>query len=107
MNQPQRDMLQIAEKYAALSLDKRLILKTRLQQNGIGLAHLRMSPFRVRADRFPLSHGQERLWFLWRLEPQSGMNNVSGAVRLEGDIDEAALRASLRGVVERHESLRM
>jgi non-ribosomal peptide synthetase component F len=58
-------------------------------------------------DRLPLSPGQERLWFLWCLEPESPAYNISGALRLDGELDTAALRAALQGVVERHESLRV
>src|SRR5689334_18344455 len=107
MKQRQQELLEISRRYAALPAGKRQILKDRLRQNGIDLSQLRMVPFGERADRLPLSHGQERLWFLWRLEPQSGINNVSGAVRLDGEFDRPALLRALRSVVERHESLRM
>ncbi len=56
--------------------------------------------------RVALSPGQERLWFLWRLDPSSAAYNVAGAIRLEGMLDVDALKAALRGLVERHESLR-
>ncbi len=45
-------------------------------------------------------------WFLWRLEPDSTANHVSGGVRLRGPIDEAALRTSLDTLLARHEALR-
>ena len=58
-------------------------------------------------DWLPLSPGQERLWFLWCLEPESPAYNISGALQLDGELDAAALRAALQGLVERHESLRV
>ncbi|HEY0467154.1 MAG TPA: condensation domain-containing protein, partial [Polyangiaceae bacterium] len=54
----------------------------------------------------PLSLEQERLWFLWKLEPESVAYTVSGALRLEGELDEAALQSALGAIVGRHEILR-
>ncbi|MCW8061220.1 condensation domain-containing protein, partial [Agrobacterium tumefaciens] len=53
-----------------------------------------------------MSHAQERLWFLWRLEPDSPAYNIVGAVRLEGALNVDALREAVTGLVRRHESLR-
>jgi len=54
----------------------------------------------------PLSFGQQRLWFLDRFEEGSTAYNMSGAVRLRGELDLAALTRALNAVVARHESLR-
>ncbi|MEW5925951.1 MAG: non-ribosomal peptide synthase/polyketide synthase [Gemmatimonadota bacterium] len=54
----------------------------------------------------PLSFAQERLWFLDRLQPGSAAYNLSGALRLRGAVDAAALRRSLREIVRRHDTLR-
>src|SRR5690606_39216996 len=54
----------------------------------------------------PLSFSQQRLWFLYRLEPESTAYNISGAVRLRGTLDTDALERSFSEVVRRHESLR-
>lgn len=54
----------------------------------------------------PLSSGQERLWFLDRLEPNSPLYNIPTALRLTGELNETALRDALNEIVRRHEALR-
>ncbi|HET7460811.1 MAG TPA: amino acid adenylation domain-containing protein [Longimicrobium sp.] len=54
----------------------------------------------------PLSFGQERLWFLQRLQPESATYNHPAALRLDGPLDVAALERALGELVRRHESLR-
>ena len=59
-----------------------------------------------REGHLPLSFAQERLWFLDRLEPGQTNYNVPLHLRLTGDLDVAALNASLDEIVRRHETLR-
>jgi amino acid adenylation domain-containing protein len=54
----------------------------------------------------PLSFAQQRLWFIDQLEPGSAAYNMPFALRLRGELDTAALRASLDALVRRHETLR-
>ncbi len=54
----------------------------------------------------PLSFGQERLWFLDRLEPGRAVYNMPLAVSFRGRLDVPALAASLAALVARHEALR-
>ncbi|MCY1071409.1 amino acid adenylation domain-containing protein [Nannocystis sp. RBIL2] len=58
-----------------------------------------------RGKPLPLSFGQERLWFMNRLAPQSRAYNCMYPYRLSGALDVAALDRSLRALVERHEIL--
>src|SRR5258706_6594607 len=55
---------------------------------------------------WPLTFDQERLWFLYILDPASTAANMVVPTRLTGDLDVDALAASLNGVIERHGSWR-
>ncbi|MFH9657287.1 non-ribosomal peptide synthase/polyketide synthase [Streptomyces sp. NPDC017248] len=54
----------------------------------------------------PMSHAQQRLWFLQEFEPGGAEYVTALALRLRGTLDTGALRAALAAVVARHESLR-
>ncbi|WP_322029496.1 non-ribosomal peptide synthetase [Paraburkholderia sp. J76] len=105
-SQVSKELLSISTAYVALPPDKREAFRGRLKANGINAARLPVVPFPGGERRFALSHAQERLWFLWRLDPSSAAYNVTGAVRLRGKLDVAALRQALDRVVDAHESLR-
>jgi len=58
------------------------------------------------AEGLPLSFGQERIWFLDRLDPGQATYNMAAALRLAGRLDAGALRRSLAELVRRHSLLR-
>ena len=60
----------------------------------------------TRLERLPLSHAQQRLWFIDQLEGASLQYHMPEALRLRGKLDLAALRRAINTIVERHESLR-
>lgn len=55
---------------------------------------------------FPLSHGQQALWFLQQLAPESVAYNIASALRIKTKPDEIALRSAFQSLVERHATLR-
>ncbi len=63
-------------------------------------------PRRPGTEPARLSFGQERLWFLDRLEPGSHLYNVSVPLRIDGRLDGPAFRRSLDEIVRRQEVLR-
>lgn len=54
----------------------------------------------------PLSAGQESMWLLHRLNPDSAAYSILTAVRVRGLLDDALLRRAVHAVAERHPLLR-
>ncbi|MFI4931968.1 MAG: condensation domain-containing protein, partial [Burkholderiales bacterium] len=54
----------------------------------------------------PLTHTQQRAWFLAQLDPLSTAYNEARAHRLVGPLNHAALKQALGCLIERHEMLR-
>ncbi|MFJ6214980.1 amino acid adenylation domain-containing protein [Streptomyces sp. NPDC092296] len=55
---------------------------------------------------YPLTPGQERMWFLQRLDPEDTSENLATIRTLTGPLDLPALRRAVDAVVARHEPLR-
>lgn len=64
------------------------------------------APARWRAQAFPLSYGQERIFFLDRLDPGTTILTLPVALRLVGPLNPGTLEEALGSVLERHEILR-
>ncbi len=52
---------------------------------------------------WPLSFDQERLWFLYMLNPQDTAYNIDTANRIRGALDFAALNGAFQEIARRHE----
>ncbi|WP_295473025.1 non-ribosomal peptide synthase/polyketide synthase [uncultured Pseudomonas sp.] len=59
-----------------------------------------------RSQRVPLSYSQQRMWFLWQMDPSSPAYNVGGMARLRGALNVEAFEQALQALIQRHESLR-
>jgi amino acid adenylation domain-containing protein len=55
---------------------------------------------------WPLSFGQERLWFIDKMTPAGAAYNVVTVIRFDGDCRDDLVERAVIGVVRRHESLR-
>lgn len=88
-----------------LSAAKQALLEKRSQGN-TGTSRLQVIPKRLKQSPAPLSFSQERLWFLYQLEPDSAVYNIPIAIRLEGSLNIPALEQALSEIVRRHEALR-
>ncbi|HET9866276.1 MAG TPA: condensation domain-containing protein, partial [Nitrospira sp.] len=61
---------------------------------------------RIAGQPVPLSSGQQRLWLLHQLDPESTAYNIPNPVELRGPLSVEALERSLTTIVARHEVLR-
>ncbi len=52
------------------------------------------------------SYGQQALWLIHRLAPESAAYNVASAVRIQSEVDAGAMRRAFQKLIERHPALR-
>ena len=57
-------------------------------------------------EEFPLSYGQQAIWFIHEMQPLSPAYNIGGAMHIPSTINIDALRKAIREVIQRHPSLR-
>ncbi|XQU70462.1 amino acid adenylation domain-containing protein [Cupriavidus sp. H18C1] len=106
MNEQQASR-ELIRRFVELPPEKRKILLERLGQQGISLSVLPITPdWRPATGDLPLSAAQQRMWFLWKLEPAGSAYHLAGMLRLRGSVDDGALQRTFDALVERHESLR-
>lgn len=74
------------------STDKRALLAQLLQQ-------------KREAYRYPLSYGQQALWFIYQSAPDSPAYNMAWPLELKGKLNVTALRQALQALVNRHLTL--
>ncbi len=81
------------------------LLIQQLQQENVEFTQTPILP-RVENAELPLSHAQQRLWFLDQLEPLSALYNIPFTLRLVGNLNVVALEQSFLEIIHRHEALR-
>ncbi|WP_285412331.1 non-ribosomal peptide synthetase [Pseudomonas sp. lyk4-40-TSB-59a] len=96
----------IAKRFVGLPLEQRRLFLARLREEGKDFSLLPLPVSRHDCAQIPLSFAQQRLLFLWQLEPQSAAYNMAAGLRLKGRLDEAALTRSFDHLLARHEVLR-
>jgi amino acid adenylation domain-containing protein len=89
-----------------LSARRLELLRALRRDQGLAAVRAERIPRAADADAYPLSFGQQRLWFLDRLQPGSPAYNLPTALRLRGSLDSPALARALSRVAERHAVLR-
>ncbi len=101
-------MSELAKRMAGLTPAQFALLKQRLNEKSQERPDDSAIPRRAArfATHAPLSFSQERLWFLYQLDPTSYAFNIANAVRLSGTLNSAALERALNEIVRRHEALR-
>ncbi|WP_343596219.1 amino acid adenylation domain-containing protein [Pseudomonas sp.] len=98
--------LRIAEKFIGLPLEQRRQFLAKLRQDGKDFGLLPIPVSRHGLEAIPLSYAQQRLLFLWQLDPQSAAYNMAAGLRLLGQLDEGRLQGAFDALIERHEALR-
>jgi amino acid adenylation domain-containing protein len=88
-----------------LSPEERVELERRLLRRTHGASKAGI-PRRTPGIPCPLSHAQQRLWFLDQYEPGSAVYNIPMAWSLHGRLDLDALQRAFQTLVDRHEALR-
>ncbi|MFL1491454.1 non-ribosomal peptide synthase/polyketide synthase [Pseudomonas antarctica] len=100
------DSLKLARRFIGLPLEKRHVFLQALQKEGVDFSRFPIPAGVEAQDRQALSYAQQRMWFLWQLDPASGAYNLPGAVRLKGVLSLRALEQAFASLVARHETLR-
>ncbi|MBD1229037.1 non-ribosomal peptide synthetase, partial [Xenorhabdus griffiniae] len=89
---------------------KRAVLEKRLEEQLKAREGQQQPAFIKPANRhqpLPLSFAQQRLWFISQLDPAASQAyHLPVSLRLTGQLDYPALKASLDRLIARHESLR-
>ncbi|SDU98318.1 non-ribosomal peptide synthetase [Pseudomonas mucidolens] len=96
----------IAKRFIGLGLEQRRQILAKMNEANNSFKLLPIVTCRHDVPRIPLSFAQQRLLFLWQMEPQSSFYNVPRAVRLKGELNETTLRQAFDALVQRHEVLR-
>ncbi|MFJ2321209.1 amino acid adenylation domain-containing protein [Pseudomonas sp. NPDC087817] len=100
------DAQKLARRFIELPQDKRRLFLAGMAREGIDFAQLPMTACDGIAERDGLSYAQQRMWFLWQLDPHSAAYNLPMAVRLTGDLQAQALEQAFSLLATRHECLR-
>ncbi|WP_342651311.1 amino acid adenylation domain-containing protein [Pseudomonas sp. REB1044] len=98
--------VRIAQRFVGLPLEQRRQFLAKLREQGKDFSLLPVVESRHGVDSLPLSFAQQRLLFLWQLEPHSAAYNMAAALRLRGRLDEQALQRAFDHLLARHEVLR-
>ncbi|WP_122611274.1 non-ribosomal peptide synthetase [Pseudomonas viridiflava] len=100
------DAQKLARRFIELPQDKRRLFLAGMAREGIDFAQMPMTACDGIAERDGLSYAQQRMWFLWQLEPSSAAYNLPMAVRLDGELQVEALEQAFSRLAARHECLR-
>lgn len=99
-------MSTLADKIKQLSPEQRALLEKKLRAKRQSAQN--QAKITPRADQtvYPLSAGQQRLWYLEQFDPNSSAYNITEAYHLTGPLDSATLTHALEAIQDRHDVLR-
>lgn len=61
---------------------------------------------RTQSERYRLSLAQQRMWFMWQLEPDSPYYTFQGILNVKGELNLPVFRRAWHAIWKRHEILR-
>ncbi|MFJ4454605.1 amino acid adenylation domain-containing protein [Pseudomonas sp. NPDC089392] len=96
----------LVHRFIRLPLEQRKMFLEKLASKGSSLAQLPIPQTRGEFEQLPLSYAQQRQWFLWKLDPDSAVYNISTALRFKGELDRPALQRAFDTLLARHDALR-
>ncbi len=96
----------LVHRFIRLPLEQRKLFLEKLASKGSSLAQLPIPQVCGDFAQLPLSYAQQRQWFLWKLDPDSAVYNISSALRFTGKLDLVALQRAFDGLLARHDALR-
>lgn len=103
-------MSDLGSRLDKLSPEKRALLERQLLQRRANEAQKSGSDAKLRRrgpdEPLLLSNAQQQLWFLQQWQRDGSAYNATLNLRLDGDLDEDALRRSFQTILDRHETLR-
>ncbi|MPZ39503.1 MAG: amino acid adenylation domain-containing protein [Rhizobiales bacterium] len=95
----------LSRRFIELPKEKRRAFLGQARASGIDLSLLPVPPGIASPECNAASYAQRRMWFLWKLEPDSAAYHISGAVRLLGPLDVPALIKAFEWLRVRHDAL--
>lgn len=101
-----QDATQLARRFIQLPAHKQSLFLEALAAQGIDFGVLPIAADTAVPEAACLSYAQQRMWFLWRLDPLSAAYHLPMRVRLRGPLQPAALQQAFDGLLARHETLR-
>ncbi|RMM49630.1 Pyoverdine sidechain peptide synthetase I, epsilon-Lys module [Pseudomonas syringae pv. atrofaciens] len=96
----------LARRFVELPLEKRRLFLDGMRKEDMDFSLFPIPSCAGLAEREGLSYAQQRMWFLWQLDPHSAAYNLPMSVCLNGPLELPLLERAFSALVERHESLR-
>ncbi|CAM3119454.1 non-ribosomal peptide synthetase [Pseudomonas floridensis] len=96
----------LARRFVELPLEKRRLFLDGMRREDMDFSLFPIPSCEGLAERDGLSYAQQRMWFLWQLDPDSAAYNLPMSVCLNGALELKRLEQAFSALVERHESLR-
>ncbi|MBD0323864.1 MAG: hypothetical protein ICV72_10830, partial [Aldersonia sp.] len=91
----------------SIAVRRRELLRRRLAEQGLAAAPQKtVAAPRNPDERFPLSEGQQRMWFVQQVDPAGTTLNICVGFTLHGPLDADRLRGAFARVVATHDILR-